>query len=1392
MLSVLPDAVVTTLGTPVTIHVLANDSGSGLTVTSFSNPAHGSVAFNADQSFTYTPTAGFAGADSFAYTVRDAQGTPSGAEVTITVAPNDGATRATDDYIETIAGGAVIIPVLANDLTASGPLQVVGVGVPGHGAANVLASQSIRYVPQAGFVGIDSFTYTVIDAAGTTTSATVTVKVLAANSAPVAHDDVFILEAGQTTVLAILANDSDPDGDPLQVVSYSMPSHGSLAFNPDKTFSYTPDAGFLGDDQFTYAIRDARGGSSAAGVTLTVIEIAEQPNAIDDHVVTEAGVPVTIDVLANDDLPADQQNRIVAVTLPFKGKIAFNPDGTITYTPNAGFTGFDDFTYTVGNGEGGTSKAIVTIEVTSATVANSYPNGYGYRRRIVVPAQGADQSTVNDAVILFAEEAVWLRSVENGGKVASPEGLDLRFELANGSKLDHEIEHYDPAGGKLLVWIRLPSWTLTQQIQIMVYYGNPSTSASEANPAGVWQGYLARWRLPDGGDATGSGRDLTPQSVLAGELLGSAASFDGTGRLSLDDTSWLGGLERLTVQALVKPDAAMLGSNVRILGHDGSSGITLGYLHESDDGVADVVYAAIGGTEGEALVVSRGGRQSSDRQLIHTDWQSSTAPQLFLNGVRATPSRSEARAGTVRNGTGPLDIGRDWIGLIDEIRITDRLLPTSWITLEARNMLAPELSYGLGQEERADTGEPPVVAVPFVVSTNSGKRVDIDVLSYVFTPQGGQSAEISSVSQPMNGSVSVVGNLVQYTPVGGFDGEDHFTYTISNGETQSVGRIVVTTIDPSSTPQDQTFLPPGRNLLANSKLLGESTSAADNWASRWPEEGGTIIFSAASTEGHRKVRFQSTGPTNRAAIEQIHDVEAGKQYVFSVHCAAIGAATSSTRVVINHAPFSSAAPLDGPEARPTLADMAPGQLYHYVFSATRTGPLKLILGIDGPGDVTLERPMLDQTPELRAYVATDPVQPSEVRDLNLDFVPYYGHYEGGIEFCCTHINTFQIKAGYYGFGMTMPRTGDIDVIQFQHTSNKSGETTKSAINGSNNHSFPASWALGLRVFKADNNWQINGSALRDLNWTYTNPDGNANNSSRMLMQLSLDNMSVTAGQRLLFLVYNREENPNNNYCSLNMLSNFGRPSFGQNPSRAQSLFAGDEPRLFVSSSLGGTLSTPSQRMYNFGLRYSNGMEVGSVALDGTPNAHIAPIWGNTRFRQKWSSPYWRRASKMAFAAYWFPDKRPESALTVRVSGPDISTMTLNIQPAQVQQFDFTTSGATLPYTHQVFDLPSDLVLSPSTVYMVEFYSPGTSEAKRYQTHMYRNYNLGVASARTVNPPPSSEVLPIEPHKWSGLAEISTNGGSSWSPAGWGQGNTNMLWALVIDRKISLTPDELPA
>jgi hypothetical protein len=414
----------------------------------------------------------------------------------------------------------------------------------------------------------------------------------------------------------------------LKVVGFTMPGHGSLVFNAvDKTFSYTPDAGYEGQDQFTYTIRDNRGTSASASVMLTVAQPIGSPVAVDDQVITEAGQPALIDVLANDSLPEGQAFGIIAVTLPFKGKLTFNPDKTITYTPNAGFVGTDDFTYTIGNRKGTTAKATVTIEVTPGS-ANVYANGYAYRRRIVVPAQGASETTVNDTVVLFAEKkASWLRSVDDGGKVVSPEGADLRFELTDGTKLDHEIELYDSEAGELLAWIRLPSWTLGEPLELSLFYGNPEQSTSEAQPTGVWRGYLARWRLPSGVDATGQGQDLVPQGVTADSLLGSAALFDGNANLTLAEANWLNDLSALTVQALVKPDAAMLGTTNGILVHGSANsalwtnGLRFHYLAETSTGTPRVVNFSVRCTDGSAFTLSSGSQHTVNRRLMHGTWR---------------------------------------------------------------------------------------------------------------------------------------------------------------------------------------------------------------------------------------------------------------------------------------------------------------------------------------------------------------------------------------------------------------------------------------------------------------------------------------------------------------------------------------------------------------------------------------------------------------------------------------------------------------------------------------------------------------------------------------------------------------------------------------------------
>jgi hypothetical protein len=90
------------------------------------------------------------------------------------------------------------------------------------------------------------------------------------NRAPTPAVDLALVNPGQATVVNVLANDTDPDGDALSIASFTQAGHGTLVKNSNGTFTYTPTAGYTGTDTFSYTVSDGRGGTGSAVVTLLV------------------------------------------------------------------------------------------------------------------------------------------------------------------------------------------------------------------------------------------------------------------------------------------------------------------------------------------------------------------------------------------------------------------------------------------------------------------------------------------------------------------------------------------------------------------------------------------------------------------------------------------------------------------------------------------------------------------------------------------------------------------------------------------------------------------------------------------------------------------------------------------------------------------------------------------------------------------------------------------------------------------------------------------------------------------------------------------------------------------------------------------------------------------
>jgi subtilisin-like proprotein convertase family protein len=369
----LDDSGVTDEDLDVTVDVLANDSdadGDTLQMTSLTNPANGSVVDNGDGTVTYTPANNFNGTDSFTYRAFDGTDYSDPATVTITVTPVNDNPVAVDDSATTEQDTAVVIPVLANDtdVDLDDTLSVQSVGTATNGTVTIGGSD-VTYTPDAGYFGADSFTYTVSDNNGGTDTATVNVNVTRVNNAPVADDDAYSTNEDTQLVVAapgVLDGDSDAESDPLTAVLVSGPSNGTLTLNPDGSFTYDPDLNFNGTDSFTYKADDDIDQSNVATVTLTVNAINDAPIAVDDSATTDQDVAKTIDVLANDTDVDSVTLAVTDATNGANGTVAVNSDGTVTYTPNAGFYGTDSFDYTVSDGTA-TDRGTVTIDVAQAS-----------------------------------------------------------------------------------------------------------------------------------------------------------------------------------------------------------------------------------------------------------------------------------------------------------------------------------------------------------------------------------------------------------------------------------------------------------------------------------------------------------------------------------------------------------------------------------------------------------------------------------------------------------------------------------------------------------------------------------------------------------------------------------------------------------------------------------------------------------------------------------------------------------------------------------------------------------------------------------------------------------------------------------------------------------------
>ncbi len=345
----------TAVDTAVTIPLSCSDAdGDALTLAIGDGPSKGSLGAISGGEVTYTPDAGAFGADSFTYSADDGQGDGAPATVSITISRPP---SCDDASVRTAADTAVQVPLACTDPDGD-TLTLSAVTQPSKGSLGAIAGGMVVYTPASGEYGADSFTYRATD--GTADSAPATAHVTISRP-PTCDDASLTARAGSAVTIPLTC--TDPDGDDLTLAKATGPAQGTLsAFGPSSV-TYTPDLDADGQDSFTYTASDGVATSQPATVT---IAITHPPRC--DAVARRTRAATSVSVpLSCSDADGDPLTLSIAGG-PSKGTLGAISGNAVTYTPNAGASGQDSFTYVAGDGTSDSAPATATITISRAPV----------------------------------------------------------------------------------------------------------------------------------------------------------------------------------------------------------------------------------------------------------------------------------------------------------------------------------------------------------------------------------------------------------------------------------------------------------------------------------------------------------------------------------------------------------------------------------------------------------------------------------------------------------------------------------------------------------------------------------------------------------------------------------------------------------------------------------------------------------------------------------------------------------------------------------------------------------------------------------------------------------------------------------------------------------------
>lgn len=552
------------------------------------------------------------------------------------------------------------------------------------------------------------------------------------------------------------------------VITATNGENGTVKVNADGTLTYTPKADWHGEDKFTATIKNPDGTVTERVVTVTVDPVNDAPVAKADAASTAFGKPVVMNVLANDSDVDGDTLTIKSIGAAANGTVVKNADGTVTYTPKAGFSGTDTFTYVTTDGNGGeaTAKATVTVgEDTSkpkpVATADSATTSKGQAVTIDVMAndKAADGSagggTSGSGVISWDKALpAGVTVTASGGtlfKGATSWGSGFGVEgRTNGSQMATQEMGYNP---------------ITKASEgIKVAFGKTVTEASvEFSAFSGGEGERGTYQLLDAnGKAIGSAVTFTAAQVAAngGKLLIKSAGFAAIEFKATSYASDPAGLQTKTMAV----------------------GGTTYATDSSDYFVKSIAYQYNEGTAAGLKVVD------------------------VSNGAHGTAKV---------NGDGTVDyipndayVGKD----------------SFTYTIQDAN---GQKATGTVSVDVSDINRPVVLVNDDATVAKGQSSVKVNVLGNDDIPDGGPTVTIAT--DAAHGSVKVnADGTVTYTKDAGFSGSDSFIYKVTDANGSTGTATVKLNVEADATNPDYgddvVYLKPGDNLQAIVNANPEGTT----------------------------------------------------------------------------------------------------------------------------------------------------------------------------------------------------------------------------------------------------------------------------------------------------------------------------------------------------------------------------------------------------------------------------------------------------------------------------------------------------------------------------------------------------------------------------------------